>query len=70
MIVTQELAKKMWCPMSRSIWGSGDGGSVSGNRNEDGSLSKADKCCGVLCMMWRWSTLDQGFCGLAGVPNA
>lgn len=53
MIVTEEQAKKKWCPMSRSIWGSGDGSSVSGNRNEDGSLSKADKCCGMLCMMWR-----------------
>jgi len=76
--MTEDDAKKKWCPMSRY----GDfnlGGALNRGLDEAGTLN----CVGSSCMMWRWemtpsaaartkenndviTSEPSGFCGLSG----
>lgn len=70
--MTEDEAKKNWCPMTRV-------GHVAGmaiNRHPDEKdFYEETRCVASKCMMWREHTLDEktrfdgprgGFCGLAG----
>jgi hypothetical protein len=75
--VTEEEAKKKWCPMVRAI-NHGQTKAAS-NRDIDGDIFNKDRCIASDCMMWRenkqfignqsgtdiYST-DGGYCGLVG----
>lgn len=69
--MTEDEARKKWCPMSRTQF---PPHASTGNRNFDGTLTKTDNCVGSACMMWRLVpriyTQDpqHGYCGLAGKP--
>jgi hypothetical protein len=59
-MLTEDEAKKKWCPLARD------------NRSEDDE-SVVD-CLASGCMFWRWSHQDTngmptGFCGGAGLPK-
>jgi hypothetical protein len=75
MIVTEDKARTLWCPMARLIVDS-DG---SYNRCEVGD-SFADarlfvppscRCLASGCAMWRWHSEGEatGYCGVAGRPQ-
>lgn len=58
--MTEEEAKKKWCPMVRA-------GHVAGmavNTEPNGDFVEATRCIASDCMMWRFTT--TGYCGLAG----
>ena len=76
MLVTEEEAKKKWCPMYRC---STDNGQLSDNATH----SKGGYCCASDCMSWRWWDKEwgignnkdvlnpnrRGYCGLSGKPE-
>ena len=77
MYLTEEEAKKKWCPMSRS----GDGGTNRGSSDTNYPKIYADDFCVASgCMMWRREKdtygddygkdipETNGYCGLGGRP--
>jgi hypothetical protein len=68
MIVTEEDARKRWCPEVRT-----PGGNLVVHKGHD---TRMGKCISSDCMAWRWfdNTDDQaikeplGYCGKAGKP--
>ena len=72
--MTENEAKKKWCPMTRVS----NGYRVVNRKFTDVADFHPHHCCvGALCMMWRWSGdvpvgtdprsgLAPGYCGLAG----
>lgn len=63
MLLTEEEAKKKWCPMAQIIIG----------YNEN--VNSASNCIASECMAWRWAVIQPGgkpnpanggYCGLAG----
>lgn len=75
MFITEEEAKKKWCPQSR-VWYS-DGRTVSSyNRKSSITVSPYNRksmiipsdsgCIGSECMMWVWASPQKelGTCGL------
>ena len=68
--MTEEEAKQRWCPMSRTLHGNPDDGSVvAGNRHFEVGVLSGDCCLASGCMMWRWTGKTSGYCGLAGAPG-
>jgi hypothetical protein len=73
--MTEEQARKKWCPMTRFLYAEGDSSrgvyAVAVNTDRPESL-----CVGSECMMWRWDEKEEeahgldgtecGYCGLAG----
>lgn len=49
--MTENEAKKKWCPMSRT------GMMFATNRSENGCINGVDHCIASDCMMWKWETL-------------
>jgi hypothetical protein len=70
--MTEEEAKRMWCPFARVIDITGKGG---GNRWDDSgkpfTSPSGSLCMASNCMAWRWQSAlsDDGYCGLAGKPD-
>ena len=72
-MTTEADAKKKWCPFVRT--GLTAGMAVNhhvGLRNgpHAGDVHEETRCIGSGCMMWSVSFMDQGYCGLAGLPPA
>jgi hypothetical protein len=72
MIVTEDKARTLWCPMARLIIDS-DG---SYNRSETGEpdhprlfVPPSSRCLASGCAMWRQHDETKGYCGLAGPPR-
>ena len=67
--MTEDEAKTKWCPMARLASG---GGSV--NRYYVGGMgggpTTGSNCIASGCMMWRETSSQHGYCGLAGRPRA
>jgi hypothetical protein len=63
--MTEDEAKKKWCPMTRNI-------QVMGmNRNTIDYSDYKSNCLASECMMWRWVIKEgypngRGYCGLGG----
>lgn len=66
--MTEEEAKKRWCPFARYSAGSNDNASNRWQRQDgDNDLNPPTcRCIGSGCMAWREAYNDRGFCGLAG----
>ncbi len=67
--MTEEDAKKRWCPFARAHWSGGVESEYQGNRffAEDGVTSDPSTACLASgCMAWRWVSSGHGYCGLAG----
>ena len=67
--MTEEEARKKWCPMVSFVC----------YDNRSGRKEKNDRCIASECMWWRWNKKliggnhedgfkykDEGYCGLAG----
>ena len=67
MLVTEETAKRMWCPFVRQS----QEDEPSYNRDRNGNSMTNCLCLGSDCMAWRGipSYEGKGFCGLAGTPH-
>ena len=81
--MTEDEARKKWCPMAR-IASDPEDASSAYNRNPDaeGVIQNGSRCIASDCMMWRdtnssenearrvkgLSSQREGFCGLAGKP--
>ena len=75
--MTEEEAKKKWCPMVR-ISGAGSSGAISNRGCTDEGVhdDMAQMCMASDCMAWRWEEQcetclqaglkESGYCGLAG----
>jgi len=66
--MTEEEARKKWCPMVRFIMDRPAQGNLVSNRNCTVN-DPWDKCIASDCMMWRWMSKiirDKGYCGLGG----
>ena len=79
--MTEEEAKKKWCPEARLIMASSNteapinaaAGYNQSSLHEGNAMLKSAACLGANCMMWQWATeplkerneLRLGFCGLA-----
>lgn len=63
MLVTEEQAKKLWCPWARTS--SAVGGSL--NRDFKGGPDSECRCIASQCMAWHWegTAEEVGFCGIA-----
>lgn len=69
--MTEDEAKKKWCPFSRILL---ENGTVGAAVNRYEGVPEAARCLGSACMAWRWSRqrpintdqLSSGYCGLAG----
>jgi hypothetical protein len=64
--MTEDEARKLWCPFAR------DAIEAQGtyNRLDDGEAPNSCWCLASGCMAWRWDSLGQGHCGLAGALHA
>jgi hypothetical protein len=67
-ILTEEEAKKRWCPFSRVATTNANSPSwnrLSGRQKENGPLTmqtpEATLCIGSQCMAWRWSVTPTGW---------
>lgn len=63
-----------WCPLARAQAPQvSEHGVVTGaitvNRGPGGRPDRDCYCIGPACMAWRWTTLENGYCGLAGRPQ-
>lgn len=47
-MLTEDEAKKKWCPMVRA------GNEAGCNRNESDASGRLDRCIASECMMWQW----------------
>ena len=75
--MTEDEARKKWCPMGRERF-TEHICSGSGNINPEAVNHKPDKtlCIASECMLWRWDGVRiegaedawDGHCGLAGKP--
>lgn len=63
--MTEQEALTKWCPHARV-----DADSVPANRNADGLPDRGSMCLASGCMMWRTTSSQHGYCGLAGRPAA
>jgi hypothetical protein len=64
--MTEEEAKKKWCPMVRIAHEN-----VVANRTDgygDNNFHKLQCCIASDCMMWRLNIQPYGYCGLGGKP--
>jgi len=73
--MTEDEARKLWCPFARAIDHHGDvrDGVAGINRDDDGHPDEACRCLASGCMAWRWyggpdDAQTNGWCGLAGGP--
>lgn len=63
-MVTEDEAKRMWCPFGR-IEGR------AGGSNDPTKVHGKAHCIGSACMAWRWSPeTGGGYCGVAGTPTS
>lgn len=66
--MTEDEAKKKWCPMVRTGLTAG----MAVNQHCNGDVDSETRCIASTCMMWRWEygasarPNDHGWCGLAG----
>lgn len=60
--MTEDEARKKWCPQTRL----GDRGNRS---NASGVDYVFGRCIASDCMMWRETSSQHGYCGLAGRPR-
>ncbi len=77
--MTEDEAKKKWCPFARSLQSDGDN-LASANRGFDSIVDVGSMCIASECMAWRhYYTVDpfgiiepiklhEGYCGLVGKP--
>lgn len=77
--MTEDGAKRMWCPFSRLSSYTGE--AAVNRRREDGGILPSSGCIASECMAWRWALphyqivngkagpIDDGYCGLAGNPH-
>ena len=74
MILTEEEAKKKWCPKYQVSFAACESGS---DCQDNRGLFPGYYCLASDCMMWRWEVTnpnyegpekyhDKGYCGLAG----
>lgn len=72
--MTEDEAKKKWCPFARNAKAEDYG---CQNRLAWGEPDKSCMCIGTACMAWRYQsdveayegqTITDGYCGLAGKP--
>jgi len=70
--MTEDEAKRKWCPFGRVVSRVGPENLAGFNRSNDGRADHESLCLASGCMAWRWrATADRdGFCGLAGEPAA
>jgi len=70
--MTEDEARKLWCPFARAIDHHGDvtDGVAGVNRDDDGHPDEACRCLASGCMAWRSDPPGSahGYCGLAGPP--
>ena len=53
MILTEDDAKKKWCPFARSPkWEDANGPAI--NRKGSGEMDSGSRCIASACMAWRW----------------
>ena len=58
MMVKEEEAKKLWCPMVRTGIYAGDGGvAINHHVNEEEYVDET-RCKASKCMMWRWRDVN------------
>lgn len=58
MFVTEEEAKKKWCPEA-----------ITNNASCGGNVGRfSTPCIASECMMWRWQNDKAGYCGKAEKP--
>jgi len=81
-MLTEEEAKKKWCPFAREPAETADGSGVAVNRlPQQDAQPFVTPCLASGCMAWRWGLEDgdddwghlqpsktHGYCGLAGKP--
>mgnify|MGYP000505886524 CR=1 FL=1 len=73
-MLTEEEARKKWCPASRA---SNANLTAGVNRRPSNKVDPDCYCIASDCMAWRWQPAyppaakdeRQGFCGLAGAPQ-
>lgn len=53
--MTEEEAKKRWCPMVRTV----DNNGAVTNKTASGNIYKIDQCIASECMMWRWEHVQK-----------
>jgi hypothetical protein len=81
MMLTEEEARKRWCPMVRLGYDSNALATPDNRIHPKGRLAKnteaqihpGHRCIASGCMMWRWEPRGYmpprgGYCGLAGRP--
>lgn len=72
MLLTEEEAKKRWCPFARAIR-SASHAMAAVNRDGPRPDPRA-LCLASECMAWNWGQGDgknrRGHCGLASVPQS
>jgi len=84
MILTEEQAKKKWCPFAM-VPEHNEQSDPSRNRWASGDQLKTANCIASMCMAWRWEMTPNeassatnakqikiqgtGYCGLAGKGN-
>lgn len=60
MIVTEQQARKLWCPQMLAY----------DRKDEDGDGVLDCHCVASACMAWNWwDDKGHGWCGLAGLPR-
>ena len=66
MYLTEENARKKWCPFART-----SDGDASVSRFSQGGADSDCLCLASGCMAWRWLTVHEitGYCGLAAKPD-
>lgn len=70
-MMTEDEARKKWCPMVRTglVHGMAVNHHIDMEPKGQG-VHDETRCIASECMMWRWITGDkiEGYCGLAGLP--
>ena len=77
MLLTEDEARKRWCPFAKAPGTYEDHttkepGVASFNRNDGGYPFGPCYCLASRCMAWRWINprdSEKGFCGLSGAPE-
>lgn len=62
-------AKIKWCPFARGPWFNNTR-TLAAAVNRSSSDEAYGHCIANECMAWRWLTLKDGYCGLAGTSHA